>query len=563
MTVTDSQSARTLINQYLATHAGISALDVHIKDYPNERNYIVFVAREDLGPASALSEPLEQALASPDQQSFVVFRVANEELTKAEKARTSVKSLSDPRISELVSLVSARSRVSAADRSLGYVPDVRASLSAVTAGRHHLIFGRRGAGKTALLVEAKSDVELRGAVTAWINIQTYRHEEPQRVVLYTLSKILGSLIASRKLNANNPASITLSNVHNRILSLLDKDSNTIKEVELLIPRVQGAISHHLELTDSTIFVFLDDFYYVKRDFQPTILDLLHAITRDSRVWLKVASIKHLTRWWLNSPPTGLQTGQDAEIIDLDVSLQDPKQAQGFLETVLAGYGKRVGISSLSQIFSRAGLDRLVLASGAVPRDYLVLAASAVTRAQQRPSARQVGVQEINQAAGDAAATKINELEEDMASNPGAAEKTIESLKVVRKFCLEKSSHTYFLVSFHDKEDNPLWYGSLTDLMDVRLIHLVDAGVSDAHSAGHRYEAYMLDLSQFSGARLKQRIRVLDFSSGSFVSRQTRGKEPPRVGSTSSRLRSILRAAPQLELKELENVSLSQSDRNSN
>ncbi|MEE6177129.1 hypothetical protein [Mycobacterium sp. 050134] len=550
----DTQSARRFINKFLIDEAGISALDVQIKDYPNERNYIVFVARDDLACASELSEALELQLSSPGQQCFVVFRVASLELTEADKSRTSVKNLADQRISELVSLVSARSRVSAAEPSLGYVPNARASLSAVTAARHHLIFGRRGAGKTALLVEARRNIESAGAVTAWINIQTYRHEEPQRVVLYTLDKILSSLIAARQLSVNNPAAITLSKVHNRILTLLDKESNSAREVELLIPRVQDAIAHQLDLTSSRIFVFLDDFYYVSRNAQPQILDMLHGITRDSQVWLKVASIKHLTRWWLNSPPTGLQTGQDAEIIDLDVTLQDPRQAQDFLETVLAGYGKRVGISSLSQIYSRTGLDRLVLASGAVPRDYLVLAASALTRAQQRPGARQVGVQEVNQAAGDAAATKINELEEDMASNPGAAQKTLDTLKVVRKFCLETSSYTYFLVSFRDKEDNPIWYSLLTDLMDVRLIHLVDAGVSDPHSAGHRYEAYMLDLSQFSGARLKQRIRVLDFSAGNFVSRQTRGKEPDRVGSTSSQLRSILRGAPQLELTKLEGIT---------
>jgi len=32
---------------------------------------------------------------------------------------------------------------------------------------------------------------------------------------------------------------------------------------------------------------------------------------------------------------------------------------------------------------------------------------------------------------------------------------------------------------------------------------------------------MLDLSQYSGARLKQKVRVLDFSGGHFISRETR------------------------------------------
>jgi hypothetical protein len=299
-----------------------------------------------------------------------------------------------------------------------------------------------------------------------------------------------------------------------------------------------------------LYVFLDDFYYLQRADQPEVLDMLHGVTRDADAWLKVASIKHLTRWWQASPPLGLQSGQDADLIDLDITLQDPAQAKSFLEGVLSAFARKAGIPSLSRVFRSEALDRLVIASGAVPRDYLVLATSAIARAQRRENARLTGVQEVNQAAGDAATSKIQELEEDMASSAGSADVTLSTLKTVRAFCLDDEGFTYFLVGFRDREDRPTAYNLLTDLMDVRLIHLVDAGVSDAHAAGSRYEAFMLDLSQYSGARLKQKVRVLDFSAGHFVSRETRSSSAPRVARTTREFISILRAAPSLDLQWL-------------
>lgn len=554
MTMSNSDLGLELVRSVLEA-VGVRVEDIQVRDYPGEKNYLVFVPKESVPEAAKHSGDLESRLAVDGSEVYVIIRPYSDPKGPAKVKQPALTSLADKRVTELVALVSARSRVSAAEPSLIYVPNARGSLSAVTAARHHLIFGRRGAGKTALLVEARRSVETSGAAAAWVNIQTYRREPGPRVVLYTLSRIFEGVLSGEDiLPPNHSASIAMSNCYSLVQAMLTKEVNTELEVAQLVPKAQGALQRFLELTNMTVYAFLDDFYYVPRADQPAILDMLHGVTRDSRIWLKIASIKHLTRWWISSPPTGLQTGQDAEVVDLDVTLQDPGQAGEFLEAVLDGYAKTVGISSLSRIFSRGALDRLVLASGGVPRDYMVLAASAVTRAQQRPGARQAGVQEVNQAAGDAAAAKINELEEDMASNPGSADKTIETLKIVRRFCLEDSGYTYFLVSFRDKEDHPLWYSLLTDLMDARMVHLIDEGVSDPHSAGHRSEAFMLDLSQYSGARLKQRIRVLDFVGGNYVARQTRGSEKARIGSTSRQLTAILRSAPRLKLEAFSGVA---------
>jgi hypothetical protein len=525
---------------------GFEPVRLETKNYPDETNLVVYVAPADFLAAVDLASTMESAPGA--QPTFVVVRKAAEAAATGDGGR--VTGVQDSRVDELIRLVIARSRVSSIEPSLVYVPDARASLPTITASRHHLVFGRRGAGKSALLMEARRQVSRDGDLFSWTNTQTLRNESPQRIFLFVLQDLLEAVIAGRRsVSARSGLVLSLSECYEQVRQLTAKDSTTLDEAMRVMPRAQRALAQYLAVEGVRVFAFIDDFYYVTRDTQPVILDMIHAVTRDTNVWLKIASIRHLTNWWQASPPTGLQSGQDADLIDLDVTLQDPEKASNFLEDILAEYSRRVGVPTLSRIFNRPALDRLVLASGAVPRDYMVLAATALNRARRRPNARVAGVQDVNQAAGDAASSKIQELEEDMAANSGVAEQTLRTLSIIREFCLNEESFTYFLVGYRDKEKSPQLYSRLADLMDVRLIHLVDSGVSDSHQAGIRFEAYMLDLSQFSGSRLKQRISVLDFEDGHFVSKQTRSGGVQR-GGTSLQLIAILRKAPEFALSRL-------------
>lgn len=531
--------------------AGIDTTGFDTKTYPDETNIIVYVLEGDFINAVELASTFtSDFLNVPGQPVFIVVRKAA--ATDATVLSPTTSGVQDNKVEDLIRLVSARSRVSSVEPSLVYVPDARASLPTITASRHHLVFGRRGAGKSALLMEARRQVLHEGNLSSWTNIQSLRAESPSRIFLYVLEDILSTVIAGRRsVSPKSTLSLGLSEVFAKVQQLISRDETSMEEAQRMVPRVQRALVHYLPAEDARVFCFIDDFYYIPRGDQPIVLDMLHGVTRDTNIWLKIASIRHLTNWWQTSPPVGLQSGQDADLIDLDVTLQSPEKASAFLEGILAEYAQRVGITSLSRIFNRPALDRLVLASGAVPRDYMVLATSALSKARTRPKARVAGVQDVNQAAGDAAGLKTQELEEDMAANSGVATQTLRTLGILREFCLAEKSFTYFLTSYRDKEVFPELYALLADLMDVRLIHLVSSGVSDPHQAGLRFEAFMLDLSQFSGSRLKQRITVLDFEDGHFVSKQTRSSAEPNRGKTSRQLTAILRQAPQFELQRLE------------
>jgi hypothetical protein len=64
---------------------------------------------------------------------------------------------------------------------------------------------------------------------------------------------------------------------------------------------------------------------------------------------------------------------------------------------------------------------------------------------------------------------------------------------------------------------------------------------------------MLDLSQFSGQRLKKYLHVLDFVGGHIVLKKTSTTEPSKVGNTPRKLQEILRRGPELELVGLGNT----------
>ena len=411
-----------------------------------------------------------------------------------------------------------------------------------------MIFGRRGAGKTALMVEARRIVTGQGAVSLWLNLQTLRDESIARIFLRYVDRVCDLIIIHYRQQDDYPqVALNAAQLQEDVKGLLKLDEVSIDKAKRLVPEAQELTHRFLRTTAVRLFIFLDDFYYLRRDDQPLLLDMIHGSIRDTDAWLKVASIRHLTRWFQSDPPLGLQTGHDAELLDLDVTLQDPFRAKEFLESVLLRYAKDVNVQRLSQLFARGSLDRLVLASGAVPRDYLTLAASALTRAKTRPRARLVGTQDINQAAGDAAQAKIQELEEDLAANKASATSTLSALSALKKFCLEQERSTFFRVDFRAKESQVDEYASLTSLLEVRLTHLVDPSVSDSKKAGERAEVFMLDLSQFAGARLRQSIRVLDLERGVVVSKRTGQRDSTREGLTPRQLVTIYRSAPLLDL----------------
>ncbi|WP_080411181.1 ATP-binding protein [Burkholderia ubonensis] len=552
--MTTENTVRQLVEREFSS-AGLAPSAIHVRSFPGETIVIVEVESE-YDRAIGLAQKLDSII----ENGFVTIRKVASSSAQKKTPGGSVKNVHDARVNDLLELLSARSRTSETQPSLRFIKDVDERLNLALSSRHQLIFGRRGVGKTSLLLEAKRLLEKDGALALWVNMHPFRSLDAGKAFLTVVSRLCDLAIGAYQAGTSTAASIQLiTAVRAKIEERLYSNDLSFDEASSLVPLIQQAISRFSIEANLQTYIFLDDIHYLSVPQVPLLLDLLHGITRDNPVWLKVAGIQHQTRWFIPNPPTGLQTGHDATIINLDVTLEHPERASKFLLDVLRGYVEECDALPLSHILSSSALERLVLASGGVPRDFLTLCAASIQTARQRTNASAVGVQDVNNAAGIAGQTKSQELEDDAAAVEGQSAVLIDALNKIRTFLLTEKQITFFRVDFRDKETHNAEYRVLQALADLRMLHLINASLSDPNQAGQRSEVYLLDLSQYSGSRLKQRLRVLDFERGHMVLKKTRSTEPPKLGNTVLRLVALLRQGPMFPLETIGGLEVANTD----
>lgn len=530
----------TLLSSFMAESA-VAVARVEERLFPGEHWLIAFVPESQLVVAQSLSAAAESALNGNSGVEgtplVVVFRPV--EAKPADDApEERVGRLAQTDVDQLVQLLEARSRTSDALPSLKYMEDPRASLGAVGASRHQLIFGRRGVGKTALLLEGKRVAEKSGHATVWLNAHALRRLDADGASL-AISRMLLASVVKQGGNSNAAVFVKVRELLSRLESIEPEGFGS------LLPEINSSLRDVLHADLLRLYLYIDDFYLLDARVQPMVLDNVAAMLRDSNGWIKIASIERLTRAYEPSSRIGLEVPHDATMIDLDVTLEDPAETQVFLETVLANYTDAAGIRSPNSIAKSEALGRLVLASGGVPRDYLNLFASSLIVARQnRKLAREVGREDVALAAGRSARDKKRDLEQDVAG--GNSEAILHAIAALSGD-VRGRGHAYFRVDVSQKQDRG--YELLGLLVDLRFAHLVQASLSDQHKSGIRYEAYVLDLSEWSDVRLRRGLNVLDFENGQWVHRLT-GTAGSKNVLAGTRLRDQLRLSPLVDVATL-------------
>ncbi|HKW96840.1 MAG TPA: hypothetical protein VJN43_03860 [Bryobacteraceae bacterium] len=256
------------------------------------------------------------------------------------------------------------------------------------------------------------------------------------------------------------------------------------------------------------YLFLDDLYHIRRSDQPNVLDYFHRIAKGNDLWLKVGTIRHRTEWYKHSdPPVGVKIGDDVEEIDLDVTLEKYGTAKQFLVDVLQGIADEIGFGSIDIILAPTAVDRLVLACGGVARDFLALFRRSLNVARERRGGargERISATDVNQAAGEYESSKRDELKRDTLEERANVEAAFESVK---SFCLDETNANCFLLQ-KDRTDEPAKL--IEELVDLRLLHLVQSRVTVRDLPGKLFVSYMLDLGQYAGERKRRGLEMIQF-----------------------------------------------------
>jgi hypothetical protein len=261
-----------------------------------------------------------------------------------------------------------------------------------------------------------------------------------------------------------------------------------------------------------VAVLVDDFYLISPIVQPDVVDYLHRLLRGTAAYLKVGTVRHRTRLlrYDNGQTIGVEGSQDYEPIDLDQTFENVDSTRDYLAGMLDSMGQKVGVGCASEDYlSPEALLSLTLASGGVPRDYLNVFAEAVQSAQGVGSnpARWLTPRDIYKGAGrDSYRTKLRNFREDAGGDVAPLERVFEDLL---SFCLRERRKTAFLISQTDAQGDPEGHELIQQLMDFKLIHVIEPDMSAASGRPGRYEAYTLDFSSFMEPRLRG-IEIVEF-----------------------------------------------------
>ncbi len=426
-------------------------------------------------------------------------------------------------------------------------------LERLKAKQHQIIFGRRGSGKSCLLVHFNNcESSNTHSLQVYIDIDEIKTLGYPDILIRLLLSIMESIVPNRSrlskvfrretdIEKNIKVLRDLLNQAEHITVRQEKKESSQYGVQAVHSGIEGkygksnssgrlsefeekkldTLERHLvdykkSLTSELkrqkkdcVFVLIDDFYLIKKERQPDVIDYLHRLVRGTDLYLKIGTVRHRTNLVRNDQQTiGVVIDQDVEQVNLDRTLEDLTSPTQFLAGILNSLGRKVGLLDVStNLFNPQAFEKLVIASGGVPRDFLTIFVNATDNAVSSGNANHLTPKNIWKAASSIMyRNKLKNLRTDVSSDAQAVERVFRNLLV---YCISIKKRTCFLISQDEAQDEAEVHEYILQLMDGKLIHVIEPDTSAASGRPGRYEAYTLDFSLFMEPR-KRKIDIVEF-----------------------------------------------------
>lgn len=428
--------------------------------------------------------------------------------------------------------------------------DPRNFRSRILNKQNHVVFGRRGAGKTSLL----SSLGDEDVLVVNINMEDYKTITFPNIILRCMIDIFKSIrLKSKQSNPWYTLSIPSFFFRNKLKGLIDELESLIHEPDETIHEerylrsqkeqdraalkarnadlstgsstqsetevsrkvsknklnflrlefakykdaLEESVSH---LRGMTIFILLDDFYFVKKKHQPNLVDYVHRLCKGLNIFVKIATIKHRTKLYSQRGDeyVGVEVGHDVQEIDMDYTLDKFDDLRRFMKQLLNNAAAHCGQGEIEieDLFAGEGFNQLCLASGGVPRDFLALFVILANQYMSK-DIPYIGKVEVTEAAIANINNKYSSMRDDSSGERDVLEIILDRIK---QHVYNTNRTNAFLVSKSDLAEYPEERQIIKELVDLRLIHLIDENTSKAPSDGLRYEAYMLDVGLYENSR---------------------------------------------------------------
>lgn len=437
-----------------------------------------------------------------------------------------------------------------------------------TSRQNHVVFARRGCGKS-LLLHSSGSMLGEGSKAIYLNCEDFKRHSFPNVLIEILDALFGELenhlwgwfgkkkkskqliqkirqdLASlrqredvseqqvRELEANGSAQTGAADVNvaapvganfrlghkqeetrkKEVERTFRTRSDKLRDLDNWLPSLKKQIAEFFALSSSvqTVLIQVDDFYHLRREDQPFVVDYVHRLCKDMPLYFKVATLKHASILYVDrdGQPIGAQERHDYQPINIDYTLSDFQKTQGQNKRILTEFCRLAGLgnNAVPDLFKGEGFSRLVMAGGGVPRDTLSLFLEALRDAQANGDGR-IGKDDVRVLSRSNFERRIEELKHD--SQTGDHEPLIKGIYVLREFCLEKKT-SCFLIAERVLQQDDQFRSLIYRLLDYRIIH--NAGTALTHkSHPGSFQAFAIDIGCYAHLRkLQGRMNEVDLS----------------------------------------------------
>ena len=459
--------------------------------------------------------------------------------------------LNSPEVNNLKNLIRDSFRIRPNHNPV-YV-DVSDHLTRLKSKQHQVLFGRRGSGKSCLLVHFKNkETSKLNSLTIYIDTDEIKRLGYPDVLIRLLLSIMESTPTAkqwwrkfifRKSQIQKHIEnlrVLLNQAETKKVKEEDKktsgidaggeygganakysrskslgklsefEENKLDTLERYLSDYKSSLVEELKKSKYDLgYIILDDYYLIKKERQPDVIDYMHRLLRGTDYYLKVGTVRHRTNLIRNEQQTiGVELRQDIEEINLDRTLENLSSASEYLSSILDSLGNKVELPNAStELFNPQAFEKLVIASGGVPRDFLTIFVDSIDVANSSGKTNKLTPTNIWKSASSLSyRTKLKNLRDDVYNDADSIENVFRDLV---RFCIQEKKKTCFLISQDEAQKLPHIHEIILQLMDFKLIHVVEPDTSAASGRPGRYEAYTLDFSLFMEPR-KRNIEIIEF-----------------------------------------------------
>lgn len=446
--------------------------------------------------------------------------------------------------------------------------DVGSVLNDICARQNHVVFARRGCGKTLLLHHSSRLLD-SSIKPVYLNCEDFKRHSFPNVLIEILDALFGeleghlsgwfgkkkrsrelivairaelgklrtradvqeedireSVASQRGISARGEASASSPRASLRVGAGLSetvkaetektyrRHEEKIRELDTKLPQLKAQIREFFALSTGVgaVFLQIDDFYHLNRMDQPLVMDYIHRLCKDLPLYFKVATLKHATTLYADreGQPIGAQERHDYQPINIDFTFSDFRKSRDQNRKILHEFGKLASMTArdIDTLFRGEGFDRLVLAGGGVPRDCLSLFLEVLQEVQSAGGDGRIGKDDVRILSRSNFERRIEELKQD--SDGREQDTLIRGIYVLRKFCIDRQTNV-FLVSEQMMQQEDQIRGLLYRLLDYRIIHNAGSALTHKSQAG-TFQAFAIDIGCYAHMRkLHARFTEIDLA----------------------------------------------------